>query len=123
MITSRQKAKEAQKREVKTIQPKESLSTLTKAKITIENYLGGKYYFTVDELVIQKSTLFLIEDKHSKISILPSIGDIKDGLLKMILFSNLKNVSVSGKEYKIIPTLKLTSSRIKDEITISNLNT
>ena len=41
----------------------------------------------------------------------------------MILFSNLKNVSVSGKEYKIIPTLKLTSSRIKDEITISNLNT
>lgn len=123
MITSRQKARKAQKREVNTIQPKESLSTLTKAKITIENYLGGKYYFTVDEIVIQENELFLIEAKHSKNSVLPSIGDIKDGLLKMILYCNLKNVFISDQEYKIIPTLKLTSSRIKDKITLCNLNT
>ncbi|MCX8055568.1 MAG: hypothetical protein N3A67_07885 [Ignavibacteria bacterium] len=123
MTTSRQKSKEAQKREVNTIQPKESLATMTKAKITIENYLGGNYYFTVDEFVVNEGILYLIEAKHSKNSLLPSIGDIKDGLLKMILYSNLQNVSILGKDYSIIPILKLTSSKIKQNITFSNFNT
>ena len=48
MATSRNKAKEAQNREKLTTQPKEFLSTSTKATITIENYLGGIYYFTTD---------------------------------------------------------------------------
>lgn len=41
MNTSRQKAQEAQSREIQTIQSKEALSTLIKAIITIENYLAG----------------------------------------------------------------------------------
>ena len=116
MQTSRQKAQEAQNREMQTIQPKEALSTLTKATITIENYLGGKYYFTTDEIRIENDKIYLIEAKHSRTAVLPSVGDIKDGLLKMILYTNLKNVSVNGNEYSAIPILKLTSSKLKSNI-------
>jgi len=116
MQMSRRKAQEAQKREMQTIQPKEALSTLTKATITIENYLGGKYYFTTDEIKIENDKLYLIEAKHSRISILPSKGDIKDGLLKMILYNNLKNVKIDNTEYKSIPVLKLTSTKLSGSI-------
>lgn len=82
MQFSREKAQKAQAREFVILQPKESLSTLSKAKakITITNYLGGQYFFTVDEIEIAKETIYLIEGKHSKNSILPSKGDIKDRL-------------------------------------------
>lgn len=52
MQFSRDKAIEAQNREYLTMQPKELLLTLTKAKITIKNYLGGHYYLTTDEILI-----------------------------------------------------------------------
>jgi len=120
MHTSRQKAKEAQNREMQTIQPKEALSTLTKATITIENYLGGKYYFTTDEIKVKKDKVFLIEAKHSTSSLLPSIGDIKDGLLKMILYANLKGVLISNNKYKAVPIIKLTSSKLTGRITSFN---
>ncbi len=116
MDTSRQKAQEAQNREMKTIQPKEALSTLTKAKITIENYLGGKYYFTTDEIKIEGQNIFLIESKHSKTSLLPSVGDIKDGLLKMILYTNLKEVQINNVQYNPKPVIKLTSTKLKGSI-------
>ncbi len=121
MQNSRQKAQGAQIREIKTIQPKEVLSTLSKATITIENYLGGKYYFTTDEIIIEKNKVFLIEAKHSKNSILPSIGDIKDGLVKMILYTNLKDVSINNKQYKAIPVLKLTSSKLTENVLEKNI--
>ena len=112
MQFSREKAEKAQSREMLTTQPKESLSTNTKAKITITNYLGGQYFFTVDEVFIGNDTVYLIESKHSKQSILPSKGDIKDGLLKMILYSNLCEVEVDGKPMKSKAVLKLTSPKI-----------
>ncbi|MDR0969504.1 MAG: hypothetical protein LBM67_03080 [Lentimicrobiaceae bacterium] len=117
MLFSREKAEKAQTREIHTIQPKECLSTLTKAKITITNYLGGQYFFTVDEILIDGNTVYLIEDKHSKTCILPSIGDIKDGLLKMILYSNLCEVKVNGKAMKSKAVLKLTSEKMSGAIT------
>ncbi len=112
MQFSRDKAQKAQARELVTLQPKESLSTLSKAKITITNYLGGSYFFTVDEVEITKDAIYLIEDKHSKGSLLPSKGDIKDGLLKMILYSNLTDVRVDGKKMECRAVLKLTSPKI-----------
>jgi hypothetical protein len=45
MAFSRQKAADAQSREFQTIQPKESLETASKGKITITNYLGGAIFF------------------------------------------------------------------------------
>jgi len=115
MQFSRAKAEKAQSREFVTVQPKENLSTLTKAKITITNYLGGQYFFTVDEIRISE-TLSLIEGKHSVNSVLPSKGDIKDGLLKMILYSNLSDIKVNGKNIKSDPVLELTSTKLKGAI-------
>ena len=106
MSLSRQLAEMAQRRESVTEQPKERLSG-TKGIITIKNYLGGFYYFTVDEIEVKGKDVYLIEAKHSKGS-LPSIGDIKDGLIKMILFTNLENAKMDGKNYNPKPVLKLT---------------
>ena len=117
MDFSREKAKSAQSREMLTTQPKERLTTDTKAKITIKNYLGGQYFFTVDEVSVEKNTVYLIESKHSKRTVLPSKGDIKDGLLKMILYSNLCEVEVDGKPMKSKAVLHLTSPKIDREIT------
>ena len=50
----------------------------------------------------------LIEGKHSA-SGYPSLNDVKDGLLKMILYTNLKKVYYNNKEFVPIPILKLTT--------------
>ena len=113
---SRGKALEAQKREFRTLQPKEVLSTATKAKIIITNYLGGQYYFTVDEIEIQDEIVYLKEGKHTKSNLLPSKSDIKDGLLKMILYSNIENVEIENKIYFIQSVLELTSSLLRGQI-------
>ncbi len=122
MEFSRVKAKRAQSSEFQTIQPKEALSTKTKAKITISNYLGGMYYLTVDEIDYNKNTVCLIECKHTSSSLIPSRGSIKDGLLKMVLFSNLQNLKVDNKKFNYKPILKLTSSKIKGKIASDSTN-
>lgn len=109
---SRSKAEKAQAREFVTIQPKENLATKTKAKITISNYLGGKYFFTVDEIKIVDNVLYIIESKSTKNDVLPSLGDIKDGLLKMILFSNISETCINDKNINCLPVLELTSKKI-----------
>lgn len=103
---SRQWAKAAQLRETSTNQPKERLSG-TKASITIWNDRGGAYYFTADEVRVKNGEIYLTEGKHSRHS-LPSAADIKDGLIKMILFANLKSLKDNGKTYIPKAVLKLT---------------
>lgn len=114
---SRDKAQQAQQREFVTVQPKELLSTATKAKITIKNYLGGEYFFTVDEVKLTDQQVYLIEAKHSNASILPSLSDIKDGLLKLVLYCNLENVTVDDIPMSSKAVLKLTSKHIIGWIT------
>ncbi|PIS39311.1 MAG: hypothetical protein COT33_02615 [Candidatus Nealsonbacteria bacterium CG08_land_8_20_14_0_20_38_20] len=118
MKLSRMLAEKAQKRERLTIQPKENLLG-KKAIITIQNYLGGYYYFTSDEAEVKGNNVFLIEGKHSKNNSLPSLEDIKDGLLKMILFTNLEDVKIGSKNYNSVAVLKLT---IENRINTRNLN-
>lgn len=120
MAFSRDKAEKAQAREFVTFQPKESLATLSKAKITITNYLGGQYFLTVDEIILTRESVFLIEGKHSKNTVLPSKGDIKDGLLKMILYSNLSEVTVNNIVLKSQAVLSLTSAKLKGAINESS---
>jgi len=124
MQLSRELAKKAQNRESITKQPKEKLSGL-KATLTIRNYLGGYYFFTCDEVKIENQRICLIEGKHSKQSLIPSLEDIKDGLLKMILFTNIKEVKIREKTYSPIPVLKLTSDiRFqKNKLKISQIET
>lgn len=110
MNLSRELAEKAQKRESITKQPKERLKG-TKATLTIRNYLGGYYFFTSDEVRIDKQNVYLIEGKNTKTDNLPSLIDIKDGLWKMILFTNLEDVQIDGRNYVSIPVLKLTTSK------------
>jgi hypothetical protein len=100
-----------------THQPKEKTYG-SKGTIDIKNSLGGIYHFTIDEvfLDLQKSKVCLVEAKHTKHSALPSDDDIKDGLLKMILYTNLKEVYyvINEKKEKIKevkPMLRLTNER------------
>jgi hypothetical protein len=122
MNFSRGKSLNAQSREVLTNQPKESLSTISKAKITITNYLGGQYFLTVDEIEITNNVLKLIESKHSNKSKIPSKNDIKDGLLKMILYSNLADVIINNDRIKCKAILCLTSSKIIGSISSISSN-
>ena len=118
MALSRNLAELAQKRESITIQPKEHLDEI-KGTITITNYLGGNYYFTSDEVELHNKDIWLIDAKHTKTDNLPSLGDIKDGLLKMMLFTNLKEVKIDGKNLNPVPILKLTTG---DNFSIEKLN-
>lgn len=120
MDFSRDKAQKAQAREFVTQQPKESLTTLSKAKVTITNYLGGQYFLTTDEIICTSKKISLIECKHTKNTLLPTKGDIKDGLLKMILYCNLSEVTVDGNQLKSDRVLNLTSSKLNGTISSSN---
>lgn len=119
MCLSRTLAEKAQKRESMTVQPKEKLEGI-KGMLTIKNYLGGYYFFTVDEVRFEGSNIYLIEGKHTKTKTLPSLEDIKDGLLKMILYTNLRDVKVNGKSFNPIPVLKLTTTSRFEENLLEN---
>lgn len=119
MKFSRNLAASAQKREMVTIQPKEKLKG-KKGMITITNYLGGHYYFTADEVEIHDNEIYLIDAKHTKTDKLPASEDIKDALLKMILFTNLENVKFNGKKYKAVVVLKMTTGNAFKFISIKD---
>lgn len=113
ITSSRQLAQNAQMRESKVTHSAEKIIAGIKAKLTISNYLGGYYYFTVDEARIDGNNVYLVEAKNTQSDKgLPSINDIKDGLLKMILFTNLEEVMMGRKPCIPVPVLKLTSNRI-----------
>jgi hypothetical protein len=111
--SSRKKALEAQNRESLTTQPKEAIEEGKKAKILIKNYIGGYYYFTVDNLLENHGVLELVESKHSGGSLLPAIDDIKDGLLKMIIFSNISQLKIDSEEKQFRAVLRLTSTKLQ----------
>ena len=108
---SRGLAEEAQNRESLTLQPKESVKT-DKGKITIQNYLGGEYYFTTDEIMVENGKAFLIEKKHTSKSF-PSTADIKNGLVRMMLFKNLDTLKIDGEEHQVFPILGVTGKELE----------
>jgi hypothetical protein len=116
---SRQSSKNAQYREGATIQPKEMIYG-RKAIIDIENYLGGIYHFTVDEVFLnfEASKMCLVEAKHSIFSPLPKEEDIKDGLLKMVLYTNLKDLYYDSEKQN-----KVKINQIKPILRLTNVGT
>lgn len=119
MQFSRNKAEQAQNRESQTLQPKENIGIGQKSKIIIENYLGGQYFFAIDDVIFKNNTLYLCESKHSKNSLLPSNDDIKDGILKLMLYNNLSKIE-GYDSFKIV--LRLTSSLLQDSIILPSEN-
>ncbi len=113
---SREKAKQAQNRESLTLQPKEALSSDTKGRITIADKSGGMYFFTCDETKLEENTLTLMEAKHTSRAKMPSASDIKDGLLKMMLYTNLRNVKIGNQLVEVKVAIRLTSNKLEGSI-------
>jgi len=110
---SRKLSEEAQLRELQTIQPKEKLVE-GKASITLKNFLGGFYFFTVDEFKMIDNTIFLLEKKHSGKKFIPSINDVKDSFIKMTLFTNISNLMFNNQLFEYKPVVGLTSEKVKE---------
>ncbi|MBE7433861.1 MAG: hypothetical protein HS100_08080 [Anaerolineales bacterium] len=106
-------SKGASLRETQTSHGLEYLSDGIKATFKIENYLGGTYYLTADE-VVQEGDVFVIqESKNSTRGFLPGLSDIKDGLFKLILYSNLHSLELESVPVKFRSRLKLTGKKVK----------
>ncbi len=76
----------ASKREALTSHKLEYLVDGLKATFSIENYLGGVYYLTPDEIFYENDTYVIQESKNTSKAALPKLPDIQDGLFKLILF-------------------------------------
>lgn len=103
-------------RESKTKHNLEYLEDGGKSIFLIENYLGGVYHLTADEVLRGRSGYIIQESKNSTKKFLPSISDIKDGLFKLILFANLDSLRVRERRVKFSTRLKLTGYKVKGAV-------
>ena len=104
------RSKEAQHRESLTVHDLEVLNEGHNAKFFIENYLGGIYYLTCDEVFVENNIFVIQESKNTSKGKFPGVDDIKDGLFKLILFNNLETLKYNGKKVEFITRLKLTGN-------------
>lgn len=111
-------SKGASIRETQTSHGLEYLSDGFKATFQIENYLGGIYYLTADEVIVTGGTYIIQESKNSTSGFLPSLSDIKDGLFKLILYSNLATLQLGGRPVEFTACLKLTGKKISGSLTM-----
>jgi hypothetical protein len=102
----------ASKREALTSHKLEYLIDGLKATFSIENYLGGVYYLTPDEIFHENDTYIIQESKNTSQESLPKLPDIQDGLFKLILFSNLDSLNLNGQSVSFITKLKLTGKNV-----------
>jgi len=105
-------SKNASMREVTAVHRYEYLSGGSKARFNVRNYLGGVYYLTVDEVIREGDIYVIQESKNSTKGSLPSLDDIKDGLFKLALFSNIDALLLEGQKVDFIVRLKLTGKDI-----------
>lgn len=105
-------------RETQTSHEFEYLSGGAKATFQIKNYLGGIYYLTADEVIQSKGVYIIQESKNSIAGFLPSLSDIKDGLFKLILYSNLDTLRLDSKPVSFGSCLKLTGKKVLGSLTM-----
>lgn len=109
-------------RESQTRHVLEYLEEESKSVFLIENYLGGVYHLTADEVLHEDRRYIIQESKNSTEKFLPSLSDIKDGLFKLILFANLDSLTLKGRKVEFSTRLKLTGRDIKGNIQFPCLN-
>jgi hypothetical protein len=105
-------SQKASLREIQTSHRYEYLAVGKKATFQIKNYLGGIYYLTADEVLLENNCYIIQESKNATAGFLPGLPDIKDGLFKLILFSNLDNLLLESKSVNFSSRLKLTGKNI-----------
>ena len=101
---------EAAHRESRTTHKFEHLADGYKGIFFLSNYLGGVYHLTADEIYKEGDTFIIQESKNVNNKKLPSIDDIKDGLFKLMLFTNLESLFLDNTEVKFTTRLKITGS-------------
>jgi hypothetical protein len=106
----------ASNREYLTNHINEYLGDGDKVQLVLQNYLGGTYFLTADELVKERTSWVIQESKNTTAGVLPSLSDIKDGLFKLILYSNIDKLQIDKKSVKFSTRLKLTGPLLKGEI-------
>ena len=106
----------ASKREALTSHALEYLVDGLKATFSIENYLGGVYYLTPDEIFYKDNVYTIQESKNTSQYSLPKLADIQDGLFKLILFSNLDTLTLNEQPVSFITKLKLTGNNVINSI-------
>ena len=81
--------------------------------------MGGIYYLTADEvipnrqeLILKDKKVIIQESKNSSCGFLPSVCDIRDGIFKLILFSNLETLTYEGERIEFSCRLKLTGAKV-----------
>ncbi|GJD19577.1 hypothetical protein RIVM261_045330 [Rivularia sp. IAM M-261] len=74
--------------------------------------MGGVYYLTPDEIFHDGNTYIIQESKNTSKGSLPQMSDIRDGLFKLILFSNLDSLTLDRKPVSFITKLKLTGNNV-----------
>ncbi len=111
-------SKSASSRESQTVHINEYLSDGSKAIFNIRNYLGGLYYLTVDEVIKEGDFYIIQESKNSTKRLLPSLDDIKDGLFKLALFSNIDVLLLEGRQIDFTSRLKLTGKGVRGIISM-----
>ncbi|WP_230968359.1 hypothetical protein [Nostoc sp. WHI] len=87
-----------------------------KATFSIENYLGGIYYLTPDEIIFENNMYIIQESKNTSKASLPKLPDIQEGLFKLILFSNLDSLILNGQQVLFATKLKLTGKNVVGSI-------
>ena len=107
----------ASKREALTAHELEYLVNGRKATFCIENYLGGIYYLTPDEIVLAQGRYIIQESKNSTKS-LPSLSDIQDGLFKLILYANIDSLKLNEQQVSFLARLMLTGKNIRDSVVL-----
>lgn len=108
----------AARRESLTAHGLEYLVAGNKATIEIENYLGGIYHLTADEIVQENQKFVIQESKNATRGVLPSLSDIKDGLFKLILYANLDSLTLDGTPVAFGTRLKLTGKEVKGALAL-----
>ncbi|WP_190721047.1 hypothetical protein [Anabaena lutea] len=86
-----------------------------------DGYLGGIYHLTADEIYIENNQFIIQESKNASKTKMPSIDDIKDGLFKLILFSNLDSLYLDNVQVEFRTQLKITG-RIEGSLYLPNDN-
>ncbi|MCS7079920.1 MAG: hypothetical protein NZ585_07700 [Chloracidobacterium sp.] len=77
----------------------------------IRNYLGGVYYLTADEVIFEcENQIVIQESKNSTKHFLPSLSDVKDGLFKLLLFSQLQQLQLGKTPLLFRTRLRLTGA-------------
>lgn len=103
-------------RESATLHEAEFVPDSGKPVFAIENYLGGVYHLTADGVVYEDGVYVIQESKNSKSKGIPKMPDIKDGLFKLILFSNIDQLKHNGIVVPFQTRLKLTGVGIRSSV-------